>query len=133
MRIYNYLFYKTYLLAQRSKNFDDVPVLGGLVFVVLCLILNIFTVIGLLEGMNIDTHFEFKKEYKYIFSLSIIVFLLLYYLHKGRYKRIIQCFEQKEGGINLHPLIVIIIYYGISVFLMFLAATYKNQDWIFAQ
>ena len=132
MRIYNYLFYKTYLLSQRSKNFDDVPVLGGLVFVVLCFILNIFTVIGILEGMNIDTHIEFKKEYKYIFSLSIVVLLLLYYLHKGRYKKIIESFEQKKGGIKLHPVVVIIIYYGISIFLMFLAATYKNRDWIFA-
>ena len=133
MRIYNYLFYKTYLLAQRSKNFDDVPVLGGLLFVLPCLMFNIFTIIGLLEGLNIDTHIEFKKEYKYIFTFSLLIFLLLYYLHKGRYKKIIERFEQKEGGIKLHPVIVIIIYYGISIFLMFLAATYKNRDWIFAQ
>ena len=133
MKIYNYLFYKTYILAQHSKNFDDVPALGGLVFVVLCFILNIFTVIGLLEGMNVDTHIGFNKDYKYIFSISIVVLLLFYYLHKGRYKRIIERFEQKEGGINLHPVIVIIVYYGISILLMFLAATYKNRDWIFAQ
>lgn len=133
MRIYNYLFYKSYLLAQRSKNFDDVPVLGGLVFVILCFILNIFTVIGLLEGLDIDTHIEFKREYKYIFSLSIVVLLLLYYIYKGRYKRIIERFEQKDAGLKLHPVIVIIVYYGISIFLMLLAATYKNRDWIFAQ
>jgi hypothetical protein len=133
MRIYNYLFYKTYLLSKRSKNFDDVPVLGGLLFVLPCLMFNIFTIIGLLEGLNIDTHIEFKKEYKYLFTFSLLLFLIFYYLYKGRYKRIIESFEQKKGGINLHPVIVIIIYYGISVFLMFLAATYKNQDWIFAQ
>lgn len=132
MKIYNYLFYKTYLLAQRSRNFNDMPALGGLVFVSLCLILNLFTVIGLLERLNINTHIEFRKEYKYIFSLSIVVLLLFYYLYKGRYKKIIESFEQKKGGIKLHPVIVIVIYYGISVFLMFLAATYKNQDWIFA-
>jgi len=108
------------------------PALGGLVFVSLCLILNLFTVIGLLERLNINTHIEFRKEYKYIFSLSIVVLLLFYYLYKGRYKKIIESFEQKKGGIKLHPVIVIVIYYGISVFLMFLAATYKNQDWIFA-
>lgn len=26
MRIYNYLFYKTYILAKHSRNFDDTPV-----------------------------------------------------------------------------------------------------------
>ena len=43
MRIYNYLYYKTYLLAQRSKNFDDIPVLGGMLFVIPCFMFNIFT------------------------------------------------------------------------------------------
>lgn len=133
MRIYNYLFYKSFSLAQRSKNFEDMPALGGVLFVAPCFFLNIFTIIGLLEGLNVDTHIEFKKEYKYIFSLSIVVLLLFYYLYKGRYKKIIGSFEQKKGGIKLHPVIVIIIYYGISIFLMFLAATYKNNDWIFAQ
>jgi hypothetical protein len=64
--------------------------------------------------------------------LSIVVLLLFYYLYKGRYQKIIERFEQKKEGIKLHPVIVILLYYGISVLLMFLAATYKNHDWIFA-
>lgn len=32
MRIYNYLFYKTYILAKHSRNFDDTPVYGGIIF-----------------------------------------------------------------------------------------------------
>lgn len=133
MGIYNYLFYKTFLLAQRSNNFEDMPVLGGLVFVVLCFILNIFTIIGLLEGMNINTYIEFKKEYKYIFSFFIVVLLLFYYLYKGRYKKIIKSYTERKRGIKVHPVIVIILYYGISIFLMFIAALYKNHDWIFSK
>jgi len=133
MRIYNYLFYKTYLLAQHSKNFEDIPALGGLLFVAPCLMFNIFTVFGLLDAWDVNTGIVFRKEYKYIFSISLVVILLLYYLYKGRYKRIIEKFEQKKKGISIHPIIVIIIYYGISFGLLLLAGMYKNHDWIFAQ
>lgn len=133
MRIYNYLFYKTYLLSQRSRNFDDVPVLGGLLFILPCMMFNIFTVFMLLSAWDIDTRIEFKKEYKYIFTFSLLVFLLLYYLYKGRYKRIIEKYEQKKKGISIHPIIVIIIYYGVSFGLLLVAGLYKNRDWIFAQ
>jgi len=132
MRIYNYLFYKSYLLAKRSKNFDDIPVLGGISFVGLCFMLNVFAIIGLFEGLGINTGIEFKKEYKYIFCLSLVLLLLLYYIYAGRYKKIIENFEKNKRKVQLHPIIVIILYYGISVFLFFLSATFKNHDWIFA-
>jgi len=133
MRIYNYLFYKTYLLSKSSKNFEDMPALGGLLFVAACLMFNIFTVFGLLDAWGVITGIEFKKEYKIIFSITLVVLILLYYLYKGRYKRIIENYEQKKKGISIHPLIVILIYYGISFGLLFLAGLYKNNDWVFAQ
>jgi len=134
MRIYNYLFYKTYVLALRSKNFDDIPALGGLIFVVLCVIFNIFTLAFLFEGLGIIDDVSFKKEYKYVFSLALVLLLLWYYMYKGRYKKIVSYYEQKnKGESQLHPIIVIIIYYGISFGLGMLAAMYKNHDWIFAQ
>jgi phosphatidylglycerophosphate synthase len=132
MKIYNYLFYKTYLLSKRSGNFDDVPVLGGLLFVLPCLMFNIFTVFMLLDAWGVNTGVEFKKEYKYVFTFSLLLLLLLYYLYKGRYKKIIEKFEQKEKGKSLRPIFVIIIYYAISFGLLLLAGLYKNQDWIFA-
>jgi hypothetical protein len=133
MRIYNYLFYKTYLLAQRSKNYNDMPVVGGFTFVSLCLMFNIFTIIGFIEGLGFNTSIEFKKEYKYVFCFVLLGFLLFYYCYKGRYKKIIERYERKKKGVQLHPVMVIIIYYGISVCLMFLAAFYKNHLWIFAK
>lgn len=132
MRIYNYLFYKTYILSQRSKNFDDVPVLGGLLFILPCMMFNIFTIFMLLSAWDIYTGIEFKKEYKYIFTFFLLIFLLLYYLYKGRYKRIVEKYKQKEKGISIHPIIVIIVYYGVSFGLLLIAGMYKNHDWIFA-
>jgi len=86
----------------------------------------------LLDAWGVNTGIEFKKEYKFIFTLSLLLILLSYYLYKGRYKKIIEKFKQKENGVSIHPIIVIIIYYGISFGLGMLAAMYKNHDWIFA-
>ncbi len=133
MCIYNLLFYKTYLLAIKSGNFDDIPVLGGLMFIVLCVMLNIFTIFGFIEGLGIEMGITFSEEYKFPFCLLLVGFLLFYYLYKGRYKKIVEYYEQKEGLIKrLHPVVVIIVYLVLSFFLMLLAATFKNHDWIFA-
>lgn len=47
-----FLFYKTFLLIQKSRNFDDTPVLGGILFIILCIMLNIFAIIEFLDGIE---------------------------------------------------------------------------------
>ena len=132
MRIYNYLFYKSYLLAKRSKNFDDMPALGGIIFVVACLMFNIFTIAIILDSMGIIDEFPFRREYKFIFSISLVIIVLFYYLYNGKHKRIIEHYEKKNiNKRQLNPVIVILIYYSISFGLLLLAGMYKNHDWIF--
>lgn len=133
MKIYNYLFYKSYILAKHSRNFDDMPVLGGIIFVVACVMFNTFTVVGLLGGNEIIS-VDLIEKYKFPFAFALVGIMLGYYLFKGRYKRIIEKYEQsKSGKPQLHPIFVIIIYYGISFGLLLLAGLYKNQDWIFVR
>lgn len=133
MRIYNYLFYKTYILAKHSRNFDDTPVLGGIIFVVACMMFNTFTVAQVLEGVGV-MDVEFKDKYKFPFAFALVGLFLGYYLFKGRYKKIIEKYNSnKSGKFQLHPIFVIIIYYGVSFCLLLLAGLYKNQDWIFAR
>jgi len=134
MRIYNYLFYKSYQMAVRSRNFDDMPVLGALGFVGLCLMFNLFTIALVLEGFEV-IKLTLEKEYKFPFALALVLLLLLYYLFNGRYRIIIKKYEKREQekGIGLHPILIIITYYGISTGLMFLAALFKNGDWIFSK
>ncbi|GMQ30626.1 hypothetical protein [Algoriphagus confluentis] len=133
MGVYNYLFYKGYQLALRSKNFDDLPVLGGIIFVVACVMFNVFTISFLLEGFGIIS-ISFKKEYKYPFVLILIIVLLLYYLLNFRYKAIVQKYEERErdSSKGIHPVFVIVIYYGISFGLLLLSGLFKNKDWIFS-
>lgn len=133
MKVYNYLFYKSYVLAKRSRNFDDMPILGGIIFVVACVMFNIFAIAQILEGLGV-IDVEFNKRYKFPFAFALVGIMLGYYLFKGRYKRIIEKYDKdRSGKPQLHPILVIIIYYGISLGLLLLAGLYKNQDWIFAR
>ena len=134
MRIYNYLFYKSYQLAIKSKNFDDMPVLGGIIFLVLCLMLNLFTVMLTLEGFEI-AEFTLDKKYKYPLSFALVLILLFYYLQGNRYKRIIEHHHKMENrkGVGLHPILVIALYYISSFGLLLLAGLFKNGDWIFSK
>lgn len=133
MRVYNYLFYKSYQLAVRSKNFDDMPALGGIIFVVVCIMFNIFTISFVLEGFGV-IYISFKKEYKYPFALVLVLLVLMYYFLNGRYKNIVKEYENRERelGKGIHPIFVIIVYYIISFGLMLLAGLFKNGDWIFS-
>jgi formate hydrogenlyase subunit 3/multisubunit Na+/H+ antiporter MnhD subunit len=132
--IYNYLFYKGYQLGKWSKNFDDIPVLAGVMWVCACFIFNLFTIAFLLEGSGITGNLIFDRKYKFIFSLLLVLILIFYYAYKGRYKKIVEKYEDKERntGKGLHPLIVVTIYFVISFGLMMIAGMYKNNDGIFS-
>jgi hypothetical protein len=133
MRVYNYLFYKSYQLAVWSKNFEDIPVLGGIIYVVPCIMFNIFTVSLVLEGFGLS-YINFKKEYKYPFTLVLVLVIFMYYHFNGRYKNILKEYEDREKvlGKGIHPIFVIIAYYGISFGLLLIAGLFKNGDWIFS-
>jgi hypothetical protein len=134
MKIYNYLFYKSFILAKKSKNFDDVPVLGGMIWTALCFIFNLMSIFFLIEGFGINTGIGSVLEHKYIMGLATLGLLLFYYSYKGRYKKIVKCYEEKEKhSVSIHPIIVIIFYYVGSFGLLLLAGLFKNKDWIFAQ
>lgn len=134
MKIYNYLFFKGYQMAIRSRNFDGIPVLGAIFFVVMCIMFNIFTVFLFLEGLGL-VDVSFKNEYKLPFAFGLVLMILFYYLYKERYREVLKRYEQKEKARDkgLHPILVFVIYYGISFGLMLLAGLYKNGDWIFSK
>ncbi len=139
MWIYNFLFYKTFLLTQKSRNFDDTPVSGGILFIILCVMLNIFTIIefldgiGFLKSIGLKTGITFTKPYRFLFAIALVGSLLFYYQYKGRYKKIIEHYEEKTGFImRLHPLIVILIYLVLSFFILAIAGAFRNHQWFFA-
>ena len=132
MRIYNNLFYKSFVLAKKSKNFDDFPVFGGLIWTILCLTLNIGAALLFIQGIGMNIEFDIV-QYRWFFAFGLEGLLLFYYLYKGKYKKIIKYYQEKEkNSTSIHPIIVIMCYYIVSVGLIFFAGFFKNKIWIFA-
>ena len=128
MKILDYLFYNGYLLGKMSRNFEDFPVVGGALFMWPPVLLNVFAVSLLLEAWgvyNIES-----KEFALILTFAVIFLLIFYYQYKGRYKKIVEKYEQKKR-IPIHPIIVFIISTAISGVFGMLAGMYRNKDWIF--
>jgi hypothetical protein len=88
------------------------PVLGGILWVGGVFMFNIFTIAFLLEAFDLDASFIFEKKYKYIFSFFLILLLLFYSSYKGRHKKIIAHYEEKEriAGKAIPPLIIVLFY-----------------------
>jgi len=131
--MYNYLFYKSYQLAKRSKNFEDAPVLGGIWAVIPCFMFNIFTLMFLIDAFfqsDLSHSIGILKYYKYILAVVLVLSLLFYYRHKNRWKKIISKYETKEaqGRIKIHPIIVLVIAYVLSSAMLMLSGMYKNGD-----
>ena len=125
MKIYDLLFYASYKLAQKSRNFDNTPVLGGMMMVSGCIIINILTIFCLLDNFHIYTLQVSTHRYtvkSILVGILFVVFLFCYYKWKGRYKRILAKYENKK---TLHPWLIIIIYWSISVALLYIPVFLK--------
>lgn len=130
--LYNYLFYKGYQLAVKSKNFEGIPIVGAIIFVSICVMFNLFSILLFFEGLGlIDV--TFNNDNKLYIGLGFVLFTLCYYLFNSRYKRIIKKYEDLERAkrLGIHPILVFLAYYSISFGLLLLAGLYRNGDWIF--
>lgn len=133
--MYNYLFFKSYKLGQQSGNFDDSPILGGIVWLAPCIILNIYTFLLFVEGLAKSKGFIVSKSLSYIVACVLLVLIFAYYKFNNRYRRIIDFYEKKEkaGHKVIQPFLVVIFFYSASIALLVLAGMYKNHDGIFSK
>jgi len=136
--VYNYLFYKGYQLAQKSKNWEDTPILFAVMVIGWCFILNVATIFFLLEGvynrnLGIGNVISSLNKHRYLFASVLSLLILIYYTYGSRWRRIIAKYEakEKERGRNIHPAIVVIAAYVLSFVLGMLSAMYKNGDGLF--
>ena len=125
--IYDHLFYFSYKVAERSRNFDDAPVFGGIVWVAIACALHLSTLVFLLEGIGYHTNLSFLSAASF--------FIYLYYRKNDRWKKIVEKYEKKKGldkKARIHPLLVVLLYYFLSCLTLLVAALFRNGDWIFA-
>lgn len=132
--MYDFIFYKSYQLAKKSKNWEDTPIMLGIMIVGSGFIFNIFT-LKMLFDIIIDKYI-FNIDFgniKYLIAVVLCLLLLFYYTYKERWKVIVARYEAKENGKKvMYPLFPILIYLIISLILIFLVGMYKHHYWIFS-
>lgn len=120
--IYDYLFYKSYQLAKRSKNFDDAPVWGGIWFIMLGVLFNIFTLLFIIEAFigRAIIPAGFITVGKYFLAAIFLYLLLLYFKYNNRWQKIVTKYEEREklNGKGFNPIIVLIVYNVLSYVLL---------------
>lgn len=130
--IYDHLFFHSHSLALKSKENQDQPYFVSVTHVLMCFILNLFALNFLLEGFGYG-EFLFKKDYKYVWVGLFMALGFSYYLYGKRYTKIYSRGLQKYGTPKTSKsIIIVIIYYVLSVLLAMLAGMFKNGDWVFS-
>jgi hypothetical protein len=131
MKIYDLLFYASYKVMKKSGNFDDMPLLGGIVMLLPCVGFNLVTIGLLLEGFHIYTVDTSGPRYtpgNILFVISLMAFLLLYYKWHDRYKKIVAKYDSRK---TWNPWLIIVIYSLLSFFIVFMAGFFETRVWIF--
>jgi hypothetical protein len=134
--VYDYLFYKSYQLAKKSKNWEDTPVLLGIMIVGSGFLFNIFTVKMLVDIIvsNNNSYNVDLGNIKYLIAVALFLLLLFYYTYRERWKIIVAKYEIRENGKNvMHPIFPVLIYLLISLVFIFLVGMYKHNYWIFSK
>ena len=118
MKFYDFLFYASYKQGIKSRNYDDIPILGGILSVSFCLMMNFITLLVVIHRLFGINFFEFDKIGIIIFAIIWVALLYYYYNYKERHRRIIEKIERKKDYIrfyNMPYLLVIFMYIGIAI------------------
>ena len=118
MKLYDFVFYASYKQGIKNRNYDDIPILGGILSVSFCLMMNFITLLVVIHRLFGIKFFEFDKIGIIIFAIIWVALLYFYYSYNGRYKRIIEKIERKKDYIrfyNMPYLLVIFMYIGIAI------------------
>lgn len=136
MKIYDLMFYASYKLSERSRNFDDTPVLGGCIGTIPPIGANFLSILFLLKGLGFDTVLKYSTEGKYtpfniIGAIILLSSVYFYYKYKGRYKKILIKYEKTNIRYVFYWLIYV-LYFVVSGVIMFICAFFMNRVWIFS-
>src|SRR5690606_35407532 len=130
--IYNLLFIHSYILALRSKSNQDMPLFVPVMFVTACFIINMFSMVFLLEGAGISSPAIYDLN-KYVIDPLLLGAVFFYYLHDKRYKTIYESYKERPDVPSLwRSIFIVALYYIVSALIIFLCAFYRNKDWIFS-
>ena len=96
INIFEYLFYKFYRLQVRIGNKDDAPMLALMILSASILLYSIDILILSSILFNLKLPFSDNKIFPITFSIIVIVILHFSLYYKGKYKKIIQKYQNES-------------------------------------
>lgn len=125
MLLCNYLFYKGYELGIKTKSFEDIPVFGGILIVGIWIILNLESILLLLSHFF---HISLLLINHYIGAFVTVNALLVYYLYKGRGRKIVERYDQLNHPIyRVSPFIAVFGALTLATFILIFVGSYVND------
>jgi hypothetical protein len=119
--MFNYLYYCFYRLWLKSSIAEGAVIMAMLTFSVL-LTTNILTIWGIFVQYNMITY---PSDFAYWVLFSMVTCVVFtYLLIKGKYKKIIDKYEQRYT--DKHSGIILFVYIVISVSLFLVEALYRQ-------
>ena len=130
--LYHYLFFQTYSLALKSSANRDSPHIISITYILMCFVLNIFGLNILSEGFGYRL-LNLNEYYKFLWVAFFILIVFGYFTYKKRYESIYNRLLEKYGEQKtVTSILVLVIYYLISLVFLFFVSMFKNKDWIFS-
>ena len=132
MFFYDFLFYAAYKQGIKSRNYADIPILGGVFPVAFCLASNLVSLcIIVIKLFHID-NYHLGTFSKILFGFSFVGLLYFYYRYNERYSRIIEKYNKKREFsrfYNMPYALVLFMYIAIATLTLAAVAylfVYKN-------
>jgi phosphatidylglycerophosphate synthase len=124
MKKLDYLYYKIYR-ANLIGSAKDIAEFAAMIYVSGLLFANIFVIGAFLKKQNILPFFFTGKRQIIIFMACLFVLNYFLFLHKKRYKKIIERYEQENELRRKRGNLIVWLYVIITFLTIFAVAFYK--------
>ena len=122
--MFHYLYYKLYQ-ATLKGSLNDIAEYASSIYFGGLITLNIFVILGFLAKLKLMS-FPFSNKYEVGISMVIcIVFSLIYFLYKKRYKKIVEKYLKEDRKKRVRGNIIVSVYVVISFLAIFAVAFFR--------
>lgn len=136
MKIFELLFYCSYKLGEKSGNFNDDPIFGVLMGLIVPFVLMEMSVLSFLEGI-IKVKLIYQNPgnryspFNIIISVITLFFLYFYYRYKKRHLQIAKKYDQKNYSVWF-LILILVAYFITSILLLIVSSEFQKREWILA-
>lgn len=124
MIIFKYVFYRIFSIYRKKHDKDESSYVA-MIFVTLFMFMNIFVVGGIVNNFNLLPVFFKSKIQVIVFMVILLVINFFIFLHKKKYDRFCDEFEQKANSKSKQKGWIIVLYFIISTSLLFVVPFIK--------